>query len=136
MSETETGTLARQTDAVAAGVARARSELASSEDFARDAVRQDAALRSVAAACEAAIAIAGQIIERRRLGVPDGSRASFGLLQEAGLINEAMRVQLVSLAGFRNLATKQVNTIVNTNSGHIHPANTCNRAVCGDLRRL
>lgn len=105
MSETETGTdsLAE----IGREVARARAELAASDNFVRDAQRQDAAMRHVAAASEAAITVARAVIDKRGLHAGEGGRANFRVLEEAGLISSGMRAQLASLAGFRNLATRQ-----------------------------
>ncbi|HVY83628.1 MAG TPA: DUF86 domain-containing protein [Caulobacterales bacterium] len=88
-------------------VARAREELAASQDFANDYTRQDAAILNIERACDAAIDIANRVIRLKALGAPVSSRDSFAKLVDIGVIEQALGERLNRMIGFRNLAVHQ-----------------------------
>jgi uncharacterized protein YutE (UPF0331/DUF86 family) len=53
---------------------------------------------------EAAIDLAMNVVNARRLGVPQESREVFDLLQEAGLLDVAVADRMKRMVGFRNVA--------------------------------
>ncbi len=71
--------------------------------FVEDHLRQDAVSMNLQRACEQAIDMANLIIRRKKLGVPQASRDSFDLLQQAGLINKNLCERMKNMVGFRNL---------------------------------
>ena len=86
-------------------VRRAREEYAASAGgFASDFTRQDAAVRNIQRACEAALDMGQHLIRRERLGVPQGARDVFGLLAEGGWIEATLAAALKRMVGFRNIA--------------------------------
>ncbi|MDO5090798.1 MAG: DUF86 domain-containing protein [Cardiobacteriaceae bacterium] len=85
-------------------VARAREEYAASDDFAHDYTRQDAALFNVQRACDAAIDMGKHLLRREKLGIPQGSRDVFTLLEQAGWLDAALADVLKRMVGFRNIA--------------------------------
>lgn len=66
--------------------------------------KQDAILMNIQRACEAAIDMATHVARIRKLGVPQGSRDSFALLEKTGLIDSSSSKKLQSMVGFRNIA--------------------------------
>jgi uncharacterized protein YutE (UPF0331/DUF86 family) len=69
-----------------------------------DFTKQDSIILNIQRACEASIDIAMHLISEKKLGVPKASREAFKLLQEAGLIDEALAKMLMNMVGFRNIA--------------------------------
>lgn len=86
-------------------VARARQEYERGPDtFAADFTRQDAAILNVQRACEAALDMGQHIIRKERLGIPQGARGVFELLEQAGWIDAPMATGLKRMVAFRNIA--------------------------------
>jgi uncharacterized protein YutE (UPF0331/DUF86 family) len=85
-------------------IARARSELALSSDFAADVTRQDAAVLNIQRACEGAIDIAFRLVRQQGLGAPVSSRDAFDMLASAGVITADLQARLKRMVGFRNIA--------------------------------
>ena len=75
--------------------------------FAADYLRQDAISMNLQRACELTIDIANHLIKSRRLGLPQDSRDSFALLQQAGLITIEQMNGLQAMIGFRNTLVHQ-----------------------------
>ncbi len=75
--------------------------------FATDYLRQDAISMNLQRACELTIDIANYFIKNRRLGLPQDSRDSFALLQQAGLITIEQMNGLQAMVGFRNTLVHQ-----------------------------
>lgn len=75
--------------------------------FATDYLRQDAILLNLQRACELTIDIANYLIKSRKLGLPQDSRDSFALLQQAGLITIEQMNGLQAMVGFRNTLVHQ-----------------------------
>jgi uncharacterized protein YutE (UPF0331/DUF86 family) len=69
-----------------------------------DLTKQDSIILNIQRACEASIDIAMHLVSEKKLGVPKASREAFKLLQEAGLIDEALAKTLMNMVGFRNIA--------------------------------
>jgi len=55
-------------------------------------------------ACEASIDAAMHMVRARSLGVPQQSRDAFGMLHEAGLLDEPLCWRMQSMVGFCNIA--------------------------------
>jgi uncharacterized protein YutE (UPF0331/DUF86 family) len=69
-----------------------------------DFTKQDSIILNIQRACKASIDIAMHLVSEKKLGVPKASREAFKLLQEAGLIDEALAKTLMNMVGFRNIA--------------------------------
>lgn len=81
------------------------------EEFADDAVslhmdlrRQDSIVLNLQRACETAIDAAMHVVRVRHFGVPQESRDSFRLLEEADLLPHDLAGRLMRMVGFRNVA--------------------------------
>ena len=86
-------------------VARAKEEYAYDPDtFATNFTRQDAAILNIQRACEAALDMGQHLIRREKLGIPQSARDVFGLLAQAGWIDDALADSLKRMVGFRNIA--------------------------------
>jgi len=79
--------------------------------FATDYLRQDAISMNLLCACELTIDIANYLIKSRKLGLPQDSRDSFALLQQAGLITIEQMNGLQAMVGFRNTLVHQYQTL-------------------------
>ena len=79
--------------------------------FATDYLRQDAISMNLQRACELTIDIANYLIKSRKLGLPQDSRDSFALLQQAGLITIEQMHGLQAMVGFRNTLVHQYQTL-------------------------
>jgi len=75
--------------------------------FATDYLRQDAIAMNLQRACELTIDIANYLIKSKKLGLPQDSRDSFTLLQQAGLITIEQMNRLQAMVGFRNTLIHQ-----------------------------
>ena len=75
----------------------------SGQPFESDFLRQAAIAMNLQRACELAIDIANHVIKTKRLGLPQDSRESFGLLCRAGLISQEQMASLQAMVGFRNI---------------------------------
>ncbi len=85
-------------------VARAREELAASQDFTSDLTRQDAAVLNIQRSCDAAIGMAFRMVRVRGLGAPASSREAIDVLVAAAIIDADLAVRLKRMVGFRNVA--------------------------------
>jgi uncharacterized protein YutE (UPF0331/DUF86 family) len=65
---------------------------------------EDAILLNLQRACEAAIKIAMRVVARRRLGVPQESRAAFEMMEAAGILTPDLAARMKRMVGFRNIA--------------------------------
>lgn len=68
---------------------------------------EDAVVLNVQRACEASLDLAMHLVSRRRLGLPQDSRAAFTLLEEAGAIDPDLAARMKRMVGFRNVAVHQ-----------------------------
>lgn len=75
--------------------------------FADDFLRQDAIAMNLQRACELTIDIANYLIKLMKLGLPQDSRDSFALLQQAGIISSEQAIGLQGMVGFRNTLVHQ-----------------------------
>ncbi len=71
--------------------------------FSEDHLRQDAVAMNLQRICESAIDMANHLVRLKKLGLPQGSRDSFELLRQGGIIDERMNRQMKSMVGFRNI---------------------------------
>lgn len=93
--------------------------------FATDYLRQDAISMNLQRACELTIDIANYLIKIKKFGLPQDSRDSFALLQQAGLITIEQMNGLQAMVGFRNTLVHQYQTLnlrimVNVIEHHLH----------------
>ena len=72
--------------------------------FAADFMRQDAIILNLQRVCEAAIDGAMHLVRTRRLGLPQESRESFTLLEQATLLPSDLAAKMRAMVGFRNVA--------------------------------
>ena len=77
--------------------------LDSDQPFEQDHLRQDAIAMNLQRAAELCIDIANHQVRKNKLGLPQDSRESFSLLQQAGLIGEELTGKLKAMVGFRNV---------------------------------
>jgi uncharacterized protein YutE (UPF0331/DUF86 family) len=75
--------------------------------FAKDYLKQDAIAMNLQRACELTIDIANHLIKCKKLGLPQDSRDSFALLQQAGLITIEQMKRMQGMVGFRNILMHQ-----------------------------
>jgi uncharacterized protein YutE (UPF0331/DUF86 family) len=68
-----------------------------------DFLRQDAIAMNLQRAAELCIDMANHVIRTRKLGLPQDSRDSFGLLEKEGLIDSTLANRLKGMVGFRNV---------------------------------
>ena len=93
-------------------VARALEEYQRDPDsFAKDYTRQDAAILNIQRACEAALDMGQHLIRRERLGVPQGARDVFNLLERGGWMDVTLADSLKRMVGFRNIAVHDYQTL-------------------------
>jgi uncharacterized protein YutE (UPF0331/DUF86 family) len=79
--------------------------------FLLDYDRQDIAVLNVLRACQACIDMGHILVRHRRLGLPKSSRDVFRLLQQAGIIKPGLAANLQRMAGFRNIAVHDYQTM-------------------------
>ncbi|MBP2242012.1 uncharacterized protein YutE (UPF0331/DUF86 family) [Cytobacillus eiseniae] len=77
----------------------------------KDFTKQDSIILNIQRACEASIDLAMYLVSKHKLGVPKASREGFKLLQEAGLIDDALAKTLMNMVGFRNIAIHDYQTL-------------------------
>jgi uncharacterized protein YutE (UPF0331/DUF86 family) len=66
--------------------------------------RQDSIILNLLRACEASIDLAMHLVRSRKLGLPQESREAFTLLEQSGLLDEALAARMRAMVGFRNIA--------------------------------
>jgi len=66
--------------------------------------RQDSIILNLLRTCEATIDIAMHLVRVKHLGIPQDSRDTFSLLDQAGLISSELSLRLQAMIGFRNIA--------------------------------
>ncbi len=76
-----------------------------------DYTKQDSIILNLQRACEASIDLAMHIVAVKRLGIPQNSRDSFELLCRDGIIMKDTSDRLKRMAGFRNIAIHDYQTI-------------------------
>lgn len=81
---------------------RAYYEKPSDIPFEEDFFKQDAIAINIQRALELCIDLANHVVKRKRLGIPKGSKESFALLAQAGIIPKKLLKQLEGMVGFRN----------------------------------
>ncbi|MGY6554217.1 MAG: type VII toxin-antitoxin system HepT family RNase toxin [Wenzhouxiangella sp.] len=82
---------------------RAYFRLETGQAFAEDYLRQDAIAMNLQRAAELCIDMANHLVRKHKLGLPQESRESFSLLQDAGLIDAELAARLKGMVGFRNV---------------------------------
>jgi len=73
-------------------------------ELATNFTRQDSIILNLLRACEAAIDVAMHLVRVNRLGIPQDSRDSFSLLEQANLIPAELSRRMQAMVGFRNIA--------------------------------
>lgn len=71
--------------------------------FEEDFLRQDAIAMNLQRAAELCIDMANYLVRKHKLGLPQDSRESFSMLQDAGLIDAELAAHLKGMVGFRNV---------------------------------
>lgn len=64
---------------------------------------QDIVVLNLLRACEQAIDMANHVIRSRQLGLPQNSKESFQLLQDAGVLTPELSERMQLMVGFRNI---------------------------------
>jgi len=73
-------------------------------EIERNFTRQDSIVLNLLRACEASIDLAMHLVRSRKLGLPQKSREAFTLLEQSGLLDEALAARMRAMVGFRNVA--------------------------------
>jgi len=73
-------------------------------EIERNFTRQDSIVLNLLRACEASIDLAMHLVRSRKLGLPQESREAFTLLEQSGLLDEALAARMRAMGGFRNVA--------------------------------
>lgn len=76
-----------------------------------DYTKQDSIILNLQRACEASIDLAMHLVAVKRLGIPQNSRDSFELLCRNSFISDDTAIRLKRMAGFRNIAVHDYQTI-------------------------
>jgi len=76
-------------------------------EFLTNYTKQDAIILNLQRACEISIDAAMHIVQVKALGLPQGSRDAFVLLEESKIISPSLSQQLQSMVGFRNIAVHE-----------------------------
>ncbi len=92
-------------------IRRINEVYAEADDFKTDFTRQDSVILNIQRACEASIDMANIIIKKHKLGVPQSSRDSFTLLQQASLLSPALSENMKRMVGLRNIAVHDYQTL-------------------------
>lgn len=101
-------TVAQKITSMQRCVAQAHKMLAlAGSNFKTEAIYQDAAVVNIMRACETAIDLANMLIRKKRLGLPNESKESFGILMREKQIDFELGKRLQRMIGFRNLAVHQ-----------------------------
>lgn len=84
---------------------RIKEEYADKEsNLYEDFTKQDSIVLNLQRICEASIDLAMHITSVKKLGLPQDSKESFDLLQNAGIISKELSEELKKMVGFRNIA--------------------------------
>lgn len=75
--------------------------------FLQDLLKQESVLLNLQRACENAIDIANLAVAELELGVPNSSRESFEMLEEANVVSPEITSKMIGMVGFRNLIVHQ-----------------------------
>ena len=75
-------------------------------EIERNFTRQDSIVLNLLRACEASIDLAMHLVRSRKLGLPQESREAFTLLEQSGLLDEALAARMRAMVGFRNIAVR------------------------------
>lgn len=74
------------------------------EEFRSNYTKQDAIILNIERSCQAGIDLAAHLVKVKKLGIPQDSRETFGLLQQEGVIDEVLSQRLPAMVSFRNVA--------------------------------
>lgn len=86
-------------------ISRIREEYAENEDnLYNNFTKQDSIILNLQRICEACIDLAMHITSLKKLGLPQVSKESFDLLNNAKIINKELSIELKKMVGFRNIA--------------------------------
>lgn len=66
--------------------------------------KQDSIILNLQRACEAAVDLGNRIIRIKNLGLPQGSRDAFVILEKSKIIPPIISKQMQAMVGFRNVA--------------------------------
>lgn len=73
-------------------------------ELATNYTKQDAIILNIQRACETAIDMGMRVIRLKSLGLPQNSRDTFILLENANLISAPLSQRMQAMVGFRNIA--------------------------------
>lgn len=77
------------------------------ERYLNEVLIQESVLLNLQRVCDIAIDIANLIVSELDLGIPNTSRDSFELLEEANIVDPELTSKLFRMIGFRNLIVHQ-----------------------------
>ena len=73
--------------------------------------KQDSIILNIQRSCEASIDLAMHLVATKGLGIPQSSRETFDLLQQAGIVDVNLAQKLKAMVGFRNIAVHNYQTV-------------------------
>jgi len=84
---------------------------AGNTDNLQDYTKQDSIVLNIQRSCEAAIDLAMHVVAEKKLGLPQSSREAFKLLNQNGIIDDALSSRLEAMVWFRNIAVHDYQSI-------------------------
>jgi uncharacterized protein YutE (UPF0331/DUF86 family) len=93
--------------AVAQALQRIRKITGGRPDSIDDIDVQEIVILNLLRATQSCIDLAAHLIAVERLGLPDSLKAHFGLLSQAGIIDDELRRAMEAMVGFRNIAVHE-----------------------------
>lgn len=85
-------------------LSRIQEEYENNPDHLKNYTKQDSIVLNLQRACEASIDLGMHLIAIHKLGVPQNSRDTFSILEEATIISAANAKNMKAMVGFRNIA--------------------------------
>lgn len=92
-------------------LSRIHEEYDNRPEHLKNFTRQDAIVLNLERACQASIDLAMYLVAERQLGLPQTSRDAFGLLKEAGILDDGLTDRMQAMVGIRNLVVHQYQDI-------------------------
>lgn len=94
------------------------------DDFINNYTKQDSVVLNLQRACEASIDAAMHIVQIQGLGLPQGSREAFVLLEEANILPKKLSKELQAMGGLRNIAVHKytkldINIVLSVIENHL-----------------
>jgi len=96
--------LLNKTAAIRSCLKRIQAEYCGQKANLENLTKQESITLNLQRACELSIDLANHIVREKKLGIPQSSRDTFSLLENAGIIEAQLSSGLRNMVGFRNIA--------------------------------